>query len=56
MNYPTNTDDPKHVVNVTISNTTSECSVSCGSGNKTTTVVSCKGRYLPESNETRIDV
>ena len=51
----TDVEDQKHDVNITISNTTSSCSVNCGNGTKTTTIVSCKGQQSSEANKFRID-
>ena len=51
----TDEDDQKHDVNITISNTTSVCSVNCGNGTQTTTIVSCKGTRSSEANQFRID-
>ncbi len=51
----TDTDDHEININVTLSNTTSECSVNCGNGTKTTTIVSCIGKKSAEVGKFRID-
>ena len=51
----TDTNGKQIDINVTMSNTTSECSVNCGNGTKTTTIVSCIGKKSSESGKFRID-
>ena len=51
----TDVDDGKYDVNITLSNTTSECSSNCGAGNKTTTIISCQVQQSAESNKYHID-